>query len=102
MGSFQFITFQTIEGLEKMNNKTKKALYKLISEEWLAANMYESMVLGCKAEARATIDKIFMTTADDEKNDHHLKLVRYAIQMDVDVPCRMDEYSKYAEEAVVK
>lgn len=85
-----------------LDNNTKKALFKLISEEWIAATMYEQMILGCKAEDRHYIDKLFNETAEDERNDHYYKLVMFASQFDVKIPCKIEDYKKYAAQDVVK
>jgi hypothetical protein len=39
----------------QIDKKTKLAAYKLLSEEWLAATMYEQMILGCKSDDRHII-----------------------------------------------
>ena len=52
-----------------LDNNTKKALFKLISEEWIAATMYEQMILGCKAEERHYIDKLFNEIMRGNPND---------------------------------
>lgn len=87
---------------ETIDNKTKKALYRLISEEWIAATMYEQMVLACIPEERSVIHDLFLQTASDEKNDHYTKLVNFALEQGVEIPCKMSEYSKYALKEVVK
>lgn len=88
--------------MDKLDKKTEKALCKLISEEWIAATLYEQMVLACKSEERNVIHDLFLQTADDERNDHYAKLVRFAIEKDVEIPCSLKDYAKYAAKSVVK
>jgi ferritin-like protein len=81
-----------------LNNKTKTALCKLISEEWIAYTMYEQMVLGCNVDERKIIEKLFITIASEEKDDHYYKLIRFASQLNIKIPCKMEDYKKFADE----
>ena len=87
---------------QEINKQTKKAVCKLISEEWIAANLYEQMILGCSSDDRHIIQDLFIKTSSDEKNDHYAKLINYAAENDIDIPCKMSDYTKYAAESVVK
>ena len=90
-----------MNGLD-INKKTKTALCKLISEEWIAANLYEQMILGCNPDERHIISDLFVKTSLEEKNDHYTKLINFAAEHDIDIPCKIDDYEKYAAESVFK
>ena len=82
--------------------KDRKFVGKLISEEWMATELYRSLVISCADGARDTIAKMFQANADEEYLDHFAKLVNFAISRGFDIPCRFDDYAKNADERAVK
>lgn len=84
------------------NDKIQKALNKLISEEWIAGNLYRQMVLACDPEDRLVIKDVFLTISSDEINDHMTSLIEWAISHGYDVPAKTSEFMKYASAADVK
>lgn len=82
--------------------KIQKVIGKLVSEEWIAAELYRSLVISCTDEARMRIAKMFNTNADEEYIDHFTKLVNFAISSGIEIPCRFEEYVKKADERAVK
>jgi len=82
--------------------KVQKVIGKLISEEWIATELYRSLVISCSEDARMTIAKMFHANADEEYLDHFTKLVNFAISGGLEIPCRFEEYAKKADERAVK
>jgi ferritin-like protein len=82
--------------------KLQKVIGKLISEEWIATELYRSLVIACTDEARETIAKMFNDNANDEYLDHFTKLANFAIANGIEIPCRFEEYAKRADERAVK
>lgn len=88
--------------LSPEQKKMQKALNKLISEEFLAATMYRNMIFACIPEERHFIKDLFEETAEDEHNDHFVKLIDLALELGLDVPTKLSDYEKYAGESTVK
>lgn len=77
--------------------KIQDMLNKVISEEWIAGNLYRQMILGCSADNRSVIKSLFSTIASDELNDHMTSLIDWAIEHGYDVPSKISEFTKYAK-----
>ena len=87
---------------EKKDKKVQDALNKLISDEWVAGNVYKQFVVLVKDCCKHQIAEIMLDTADDELNDHYASLVAFAKQNGYDVPSTYSEMKKYADKADVK
>lgn len=85
-----------------MDKDIQKALNKLISEEWIASNMYQQMIFGCIPEERGVIYELFTSIANDEMHDHMKSLVDWCMQHAYDIPCKTAEFKRYASAADVK
>lgn len=77
---------------------TQKAINKLISEEWCANELYRSMISACDTKEKEVITKMFTDSADDEYYDHFTKLVKFAEMNEFEVPVKISEYEKHAED----
>ena len=97
-------SFEKCKGKLKVEaeKKVQKIIGKLISEEWIATELYRSLVISCSSDSRETIARMFHSNADEEYLDHFAKLVNFAISNDIEIPCRFDEYAKMADERAVK
>ena len=86
---------------KEIDNTVKKALKKLIAEEFLAWQLYIQMIAASKLE-ESGFAPLFNDLAIDEFDDHYNKLLNFAKIYDCDVPCTNDEYQKYADKKLVK
>ena len=87
---------------DKDYNKINRELRKLISEEFLAWQLYTQFIFAAAPEEGAGFAGLFAEIAKDELDDHLNKLVSYAKQNGYDVPCTNEEYQKYAGDEIVK
>lgn len=60
-----------------MNKKVQDALSKLISEEWVAGNLYALMAISCKKDEREIINSLFTDLYNDEIHDHYRSLIEW-------------------------
>lgn len=87
---------------DKKDKKVQDALYKLISDEWFAGNVYKQFVVLASVESRQQIEQLMLETSDDELDDHYASLVAFAKQNGYDVPSTYSEMKKYADKGDVK
>lgn len=85
-----------------LDRKVNKELQKLISEEFLAWQLYSQFIWAADLEDSVQFAGLFSEIARDEMDDHLNKLVSYAKQRGYDVPCTNEEYLKYAGEPCTK
>lgn len=85
-----------------MDTKIQKLLKKLISEEWLAGQMYKLFIISVKDCMYDDVLETFNITAEDELNDHMLHLVTFAKTYDFKVPSTYKEFIKFANPDDVK
>ena len=78
----------------------QRALNKLIAEEFIAGMFYNGCLLAAAKVSNEAFCKLFAETAADELNDHLLHLKKWAILNEYDVPFKLKDYEKYAENAV--
>ena len=87
---------------EYYNAKIQKILNKLISEEWLAGNMYSFYMQTVDSEERSLVFDMFGTLSDDEIDDHYKSLVDWALLYGYDVPCTIRDIERYASKNAVR
>ena len=86
----------------EISKKSALALKRLISEEFIAWQLYVQFVLAAKPAESAAISSLFTETANDELYDHHSKLVKIARDYGLSIPCTNADYQKYASPDAVK
>ena len=75
----------------------QKLLNKIMSEEMLAHMFYMGCIVAtCKCNS-AVFQKMFTEIAEDELNDHFMKLKNWATENCFKVPFKMKDYAKHAE-----
>lgn len=84
------------------NRKIQKILNKIISEEWMAGQMYRLFLNTMTGDCRGMCMEKFMEISDDETNDHMQSLIDWAIDFGYSVPSRVSEFEKYADPKQVK
>ena len=87
---------------DRVKNYNQRILKKLISEEYIAWNLYMQCIWVAETEISMLIQGIFTEIANDEFSDHMKKLIDFAKAYDLDVPYKMEQYEKYADENLVK
>ena len=90
-----------MEDEEKIIRNTQKILNKLISEEVVAANLYNGSITSVKPEQVCFIQKKFQEIATDEIEDHWKHLTQFAVENGFDVPFKMKDIEKYASKKMV-
>lgn len=85
-----------------ISTKLQKTLKKLISEEWIAYQLYLYSRLAVKRDELTAIDELFKEIGNDELNDHMKNLIEWCIKYEINVPCNVKEFEKYADPRVVK
>lgn len=85
-----------------MDTKIQKLLKKLISEEWLAGQMYKLFIIVMQDQIDENILETFNITANDELNDHMAKLIIFAQTHGFNVPATYKEFIKFANQDDVK
>ena len=83
--------------LTKEEKGIQKILNRIISEEILAHMFYSGCMVTVKNCKSDGFFKMFSEIAEDELNDHYIKLKNWAIENKFDVPFKMKDYAKYAE-----
>lgn len=84
------------------NPKIQKLVKKLISEEWIAGQIYKFYTMAMPLEIQDTLKENFDAISDDELNDHLLSLVEVAKRYEYDVPKTVAEFERFADEELVK
>ncbi len=84
------------------NSEIQKVLNKLISEEQIAHDFYIACTLATDIDEVKSFKDMFYEIAVDELNDHHLKLVKWSVDNDYDVPFRYKDYENFADEKVFR
>jgi rubrerythrin len=90
-----------MEDDEKIIRNTQKILNKLISEEVVAANLYNGAVMSVKPEQVCFIKNKFLEIANDEMNDHWASLTKFATENGFDVPFKMKDVEKHASKTLL-
>jgi ferritin-like protein len=90
-----------MEDDEKIIKNTQKILNKLISEEIVAANLYNGSITSVKPEQVCFIREKFQEIANDELNDHWVQLTKFANENGFDVPFKMKDIEKYASKKLL-
>lgn len=79
------------------DRKIQKLLNKLMSEEMLAHMFYMGCIVAtCKCKS-SVFAEMFIDIAKDELEDHFMHLKDWAIANDFEVPFKLKDYIKYAE-----
>ena len=83
--------------LTKEEKAIQKVLNKIMSEEILAHMFYMGCIVAtCKCKSDV-FSGMFSEIAEDELNDHFMKLKNWALDNGFEVPFKMKDYIKYAE-----
>lgn len=90
-----------MEDEERIAKRMQKLLLKLISEEIIAADLYNGAVNSVVPEQAAFIAKKFKEIAEDETNDHRASLEKFALQNEFKIPFKYKDVEKYAERELV-
>lgn len=85
-----------------ISNKLQRTLKKLISEEWIAYQLYFYSRLAVDREQLPAIDELFKEIGDDELNDHMKHLIEWCNEHEILVPCSVKEFERFADPRVVK
>lgn len=78
------------------DKKIQKIINRLVSEEWLACNMYRFYEKALRCDDCEELKQLFATIAEDEYDDHYDSIVGWAEQYGYDVPCSMKDFQKYS------
>lgn len=87
---------------EYYNAKIQKILNKLISEEWLAGNMYSFYMQAVDPKERSLVFDMFGAISDDEIDEHYKSLVDWALLYGYDVPCTLRDIERHASKNAVR
>ena len=109
MGAVQQYDLQTakedgevnMENEDKVAKTTQKILNRLISEEVIAASIYEGAVNNVKPEQRKFIEKKFLEIAADEMQDHWKSLTKFATENGFSVPFKFGDIERHASKKMV-
>lgn len=80
----------------------RKEIYKLISEEYFAYQLYIFSKLAVNSEYINSISQLFDKIAIDEFNDHMLNLVKWCRDQQFDVPCSEKDFKSFANPETYK
>ena len=85
-----------------MNDKLQASALKLISEEYLAYQLYTLAGIAVKKEEAPILKGLFGEIAEDELHDHLKELVEWCRQYGYEIPCTETEFKKYADKNASK
>lgn len=85
-----------------MDKEIQKILNKLISEEWIAGQLYKLFIQAIKPEYLSTVFDAFEETATDEINDHMANLIVFARKYKYTIPVNYKDFNKFAGKDDVK
>lgn len=88
--------------IEKTTKKVQAALNKLISEEWLSGMAYVNMIALCDPTEVDLISKSLEKLANDEIQDHFMKLMYFALYNGYKIPLSIKDCKKFADKTLVK
>ena len=87
------------EEMTTEDRQIQKVLNKILSEELVAHMFYMGCTVAtcpCKGQE---FSQMFIDIAEDELNDHFMKIKTWAIANDYEVPFKFKDYEKYASES---